>query len=182
MSSPAPFQPYIHDSICLCITVPFAIPTEFNRFICYYFCALSSLFVYHDCCTVKDTDLNRARHRHSWTHFYPHFPSTIKRNKCTSRRNKLFSSQPFLFLRLLQADLSQGQDCLYGVTLYLAWNLIYPMNCRIVFVMAARDQIKKTKTKPNKQTPPNKTHKQKTQKKNWRHQQCWEFKSFLESS
>lgn len=130
----------------------------------------------------KDTDLNRARHRHSWTHFYPHFPSTIKRNKCTSRRNKLFSSQPFLFLRLLQADLSQGQDCLYGVTLYLAWNLIYPMNCRIVFVTAARDQIKKTKTKPNKQKPPNKTHKQKNQKKNWRHQQCWEFKSFLESS
>lgn len=31
--------------------------------------------------------------------------------------------------------------------------------------MAARDQIKKTKTKPNKQKPPNKTHKQKKSEK-----------------
>lgn len=112
----------------------------------------------------KDKDFNRARHRHSWTHFYIHFSSTIKRNKCTLKRNKLFSSQPFLFLKLLQADLIQGQDCLYGVTLLsVKFNLPLLWTAGLCLWWLQKIRLK-NENKPSNKKPPNKTHKQQSEK------------------
>lgn len=99
----------------------------------------------------KDTDLNTARHKHSWTHFYTPFPSTIKRNKCTSRRNMLFFSQPFLSLRLLQAACSQGQGCLYrGAVLSVKFNLPWLWTAGLYLWWLQKLRLKKER---ERQTP-----------------------------